>query len=81
MSASDFIGALAGSRDRYALRSRLNSSVRISLKFWAGLGVGICTVVAPSAWIAAIAARYCALVLLMTPIRLPCSAVGVSPAR
>ena len=71
MSASDFIGALAGSRQvrvEVALELRRSGSRRSSA---AGLGVGICTVVAPSAWIAAIAAWYCALVLLMTPIRLP----------
>ena len=37
------------------------------------------TVVAPSACTAAIAATYCALLLLITPIRLPASAVVVSP--
>ena len=57
MSASDFIGALAGSRARYALRSRLNSGVRMSPAPGAA-GAVIGTVVAPSAWMAATAARY-----------------------
>ncbi len=39
------------------------------------------TVVAPSAWIAATAATYWASVLLITPIRLPASAVVERPAR
>ena len=80
MSASDFIGALAGRRPRYAFRSRLNSAVRTS-NGAAEVGVAICTVVAPSACTAAIAATYCALVLLITPIRLPASASGFRPLR
>ena len=80
MSRSVFIGALAGRRARYAFMSRLNSGVRMSNGALEDGDVTV-TVVAPSAWTAAIAATYCALVLLMTPIRLPASAVGESPAR
>jgi len=80
MSCSVFIGAFAGRRARYAFMSRLNSYVRMSGALLLGAFM-MFTVVAPSAWIAVIAAWYCALLLLMIPIRLPCSAVVERPAR
>ena len=79
-SFSVFAGALAGRRLKYAARSRLNSWWRIE-ELLAAFGDGTVTVVAPSAWMTATAAVYCALVEAMTPIRLPASASVLRPAR
>src|SRR2546423_11862804 len=80
MSSRVRIGAVAGSRARYAFRSRLNSYARML----GGNGVVTSTVtgttVAPCAWRAATAWVNAAPGLpagvAVTPIRAPCRAVG-----